>query len=419
MKKQSILMLFTILPYPIRANGVSIRYFPIIQYLSKNHEIDLIFVDGRPSSSRNVEELQKYCRKVTVLSDPTYFGYRYLDRLFTYSNYVLPWNPPLSSIAHKGWSITRGIKEATKNKRYTSLIWVGSYLLPNLISALPSISADKVFVDFVDSPSLWAKRNKRKIFTFDFLERYERWKIHKWEIKTIRKVTSTIYISSVDAQTVPTRFTPGKVRYVIPNGIHVESYSKKKISEISSPNIGFLGNMSYVPNVEAVLWMYKEVFIPMKKLRPDLTLLIIGRDPDPLIQELKNKPDVIVTGTVDDIWGYVNAVDVFVFPLWTGAGLKNKILEAMYASRPVVTTPIGNEGIEAISGKDLIICEKSEDFIKEVQLLLNSPDIRSRIGSSAHTFVEEKFSWKRILKTYEKLIVENIAPSEQNFTERT
>ena len=418
-QRRRILFAFKLVPFPLRAHGVSVRYLPIIQYLSQSHDIDLIVINGKEEELRHLDGLREYCRKISVVPDPRCDLHHLFTKCVTYAKFLLPWTPPISVVAHNGSNVTRGIVETVKKEHYDALICVGAYLLPNLISALPLMSVGNVFVDFIDSPYLWANRAKEITFRFGPLERYERWKTCQWEGKIIRKVNATIYISRIDAEAVPSGLAPLGKRHVVPNGVNIPSFSAMESIALPSPIIGFLGNMRYPPNVEAVLWMYKEVFIPMKKLRPDLTLLIIGRNPDPLIQELKNNPDVIVTGTVDDIWEYVHAVDVFVFPLWTGAGLKNKILEAMYASRPVVTTPIGNEGIEAISGKDLIICENSEDFIKEVQLLLNSPDIRSRMGSSAHTFVEEKFSWKRILKTYEKLIVENIAPSEQNFPELT
>src|SRR4029079_1233690 len=95
---------------------------------------------------------------------------------------------------------------------------------------------------------------------------------------------------------------------------------------------------------------------------PELSLYIIGSNPVDSVRALGKKPGVTVTGTVDDIWPYVNAIDLFVFPLWKGTGLKNKVLEAMYAKRPVVTTRIGNEGIDAVSGRDLVICDSAADF---------------------------------------------------------
>ena len=196
----------------------------------------------------------------------------------------------------------------------------------------------------------------------------------------IEKADGTIYISSVDAEAVPPRQAPMKKRHVVPNGINIPTVVSKEIVSLPSPNIGFLGNMGYLPNIEAVEWLYKEVFVPLRKIRPELTLIVIGRYPSRSILDLGKQPGVIVTGGVDDIWAYIHAIDVFLFPLLRGAGLKNKILEAMYAGCPVVTTKIGNEGIDADPGNEFVLARTPEDFQREALRLLDSPQERLRIG---------------------------------------
>jgi len=402
--KKSLLMGFTLLPYPLRAHGVSVRYLPIIEHLSKKYEIDLIIITGKEIERKNVKDLQKYCRRISIIPDTRCLEHGLITKLITYSKFVLPWNPPTTFISHNGQSVTREIRNATENQHHTAVIWVGCYLLPNFISALDSISTEKVLVDFIDSPSLWAKRQKEKIFNVDLLDKYESWKIKKWESKVIREVDSVIYISEVDANTIPSTLTPGKSRHVIPNGINIGAYSTEINPDIPSPNIGFLGSMSYGPNIEAVHWLYERVFLPLRRTMQNLSLIIIGRDPVESIQELGKNPGVRVTGTVDDIWPYVNSVNIFVFPIWTGAGMKNKILEAMYAGKPVLTTNVGNEGIDAIDGKELSICQTSEEFQSEVIRMMENPEQRRLKGYSAHKFVMEKYSWDNILSIYENLV---------------
>jgi glycosyltransferase involved in cell wall biosynthesis len=323
----------------------------------------------------------------------------------TYVNFLLPWTSPLFVVAHGGSVITRGIVEATKGERYDAFVWTGVDLLPHLMDALPSMSVGRVIVDFIDSPFLWAIRRKEHIFRIQSLERYERWKTSRWEGEIIRKVDGTIYISRVDADAVPSVHAPMGKRYVVPNGINVPSSTKTEPVSLPSPNIGFLGNMGYSPNIEAVEWLYNKVYGPLKIIFPDLTLVVIGRNPSPSIRELGDQPGVIVTGAVDDIWEYIHATDLFLFPLLRGAGLKNKILEVMYAGRPIVTTKIGNEGIDAVGGRDLILRETPDEFQREASRLLGSSQERARIGTSAKTFVKENFSWGGILRVYEDLVL--------------
>jgi glycosyltransferase involved in cell wall biosynthesis len=142
---------------------------------------------------------------------------------------------------------------------------------------------------------------------------------------------------------------------------------------------------------------------------PDLSLILIGRDPLEPVRRLRDHPGVTVTDTVENIWPYVNSVDLFLFPLWTGAGLKNKILESMYAGRPVITTPIGNEGINAVSGRDILVCHDPVGFQEEALRLLNSPEDRRRMGEQGRDFMLHRFSWPPILKAYEEIVTGSVS----------
>jgi glycosyltransferase involved in cell wall biosynthesis len=187
--------------------------------------------------------------------------------------------------------------------------------------------------------------------------------------------------------------------------VELGSYTAGKVDGIVSPSIGFLGNMGYPPNIEAAHWLYENVYLPIRRDFPGLSLIVIGKDPVDSVTKLGSEPGVVVTGTVKDIWPYVNSLDLFVFPLLRGAGLKNKILEAMGAGRPVVTTAIGNEGIDAVDGKDISIRDTPEEFRMEVIRLLRSAEARRAMEDSARRFVGDRFSWERILTQYEEIVV--------------
>ena len=378
--KKRILFGFKSVPFPLRADGVAVRYLPIIEYMAQRNEVDLLVISRVAEESQNLDGLRSYCRKIFVLQDPRRSHKNLLTKCQTYANFLLPWTPPLSVVAHGGAMVTRGIAEATRGEHYDAIVWVGSDLLPCLMVALPSMSVGRVFIDFIDSPTLWVSRSKEKIFRNKLMDRYERWKTCRWEGDVIRRAGGTIYISQVDAEAVPSGHAPMEKRHVVPNGINLPSGVNTERASLPSPNIGFLGNMGYPPNIEAVEWLYKEMFVPLRKSHPDLTLVVIGRYPSQSILDLGEKPGVIVTGAVDDVWPYINGIDVFLFPLLQGAGLKNKILEAMYGRRPVITTEIGNEGIDAVPGQEFVLCRTPEDFQREAIRLLNSPEERVRIG---------------------------------------
>ena len=409
-RRKRILFGFKSVPYPLRADGVAVRYLPILESMAQRHDIDLVVISGKKEELRNLDGLKPFCRKISVIPSPRQAHNSVLTKCMTYARFLSPFTPPLSFVAHDGSMVTRRILEATKGEHFDAVVWAGADLLPHLMGALPSMSVGKVFVDFIDSPTLWASRSKEKIFRAKLLNRYERWKTCRWEGDVIRKIDGTIYISRVDAEAVPSGNAPMEKRHVVPNGINIPSGGNTVRIPLPSPNIGFLGTMGYPPNIEAVEWLYKEVFIPLKKIRPGLTLVVIGRSPSRSILDLGEKPGVIVTGSVDDVWPYINGIDVFLFPLLQGAGIKNKILEAMYAGRPVVTTEIGIEGIDAIPGQEFVLCRAPEDFQRETIRLLDSPEERARMGIFGQALINKKFSWPPILSLYESLVL-GIVPS--------
>ena len=402
---KKIIIFFPKVPYPLREHGISVRYFPIIEHLSKSHTLDLVIFRARPDKKDSYEVLRRYCRNVSYVQNPKYQADGIFSKLKTYCRFAVPWSPPLSPVAHGAGKLQRVIAEQAGKDRYDVLLWVGAMFLPHLLSAMPLKNVGRYIVDFIDSPSLIKERWKNDLFRFESLERYELWKTIRWEGEVIRKMDETIYISAVDSRTVPENFTAGRRRNVVPNGVELASYTAGKVDGIVSPSIGFLGNMGYPPNIEAVHWLYEKVFLPIRRELPGLSLIVIGKDPVGSIKKLGAEPGVVVTGTVETIWPYINSVDVFVFPLLRGAGLKNKILEAMAAGRPVITTAIGNEGIDAADGKEIAIRDTPEEFRMEAIRLLRSADAQRAMGDSARRFVRERFSWERILTRYEEIVV--------------
>jgi polysaccharide biosynthesis protein PslH len=402
--KNNILMVFPYMPYPRHANGVAMRYLPLIRHLAGRHVLDLVVISDVDERSEDIRALRTICRKVAVVPNPKSKRVGGLTKTATRLAAMMPTTAPVSYYVYGGGSLPRSIAAATEGTQYRAVVWVTCQFTPYMFKALERVEAERVVIDFVDSPYLWAKRGSERRDGWDLLGRYERWKIGNWEAKLIRSASAAVYISRTDAETVRRDATPGIVRHVVPNGVSLESYTAVRGS-LPSPNIGFLGNMAYPPNIEAVHWLYEKVFLPIRTEVPGLSLIVIGKDPVGSVRELGTKPGVVVTGAVADIWPYVNSVDVFVFPLLIGAGLKNKILEAMGAGRPVITTVIGNEGIDAAPGREIAICETPEEFRNEAVRLLLSRELRSAMGDAAGRFVTDRFSWERILPQYEEIVL--------------
>jgi len=162
--------------------------------------------------------------------------------------------------------------------------------------------------------------------------------------------------------------------------------------------------MSYRPNVVGVLSLYHDVFLPLKQEHPGLRLKIIGREPAPEVAALAG-PDVDVTGTVAEIWPHVREVDVFVFPMTTGAGLQNKIIEAMYAGRPVITTTICQRSVGAEPGREIVVADGSAAMLASTRSLVSDRSRAAAIAEEGRRFVLRSFDVDDVIRRFERVLI--------------
>ncbi len=173
--------------------------------------------------------------------------------------------------------------------------------------------------------------------------------------------------------------------------------------EREEKNLLFLGAMDRGPNVEAVLYFWNEVLPLVRKEIPDVKFFIMGSRPLPEVRALAEKDEhTVVTGFVEDIEKYYKTATVFVAPLLTGGGIIVKILDALAAATPVVTTSIGNEGIGAAPEEHLLIGDTPESFAEQVVRLLQDEQMRKRIGAAGREFVAANYGQDALRKTLEE-----------------
>ena len=155
---------------------------------------------------------------------------------------------------------------------------------------------------------------------------------------------------------------------------------------------------------EALARLHKEIFSPLKREISGLRLAIIGRDPDSSILSL-GAPDVEITGTVPVIWPHIANVSVFVYPMTSGAGLQNKILEAMHAGKPVVTTEICAESIGAQEGREILIGRSDGELLSHTRNLLMNPEYAHDIGLQGKAYADRTFDMPKVVKLFEQFIL--------------
>jgi glycosyltransferase involved in cell wall biosynthesis len=242
------------------------------------------------------------------------------------------------------------------------------------------------------------------------------WKT-KWmmEKKALSKFPRVFTLSDEDREWGE-RLYPGVSFRVLryPGGLGFTGLPRKEVSG----RILFLGALNRPQNVESVRYLWEKVWPAVRERVPDAEFRVAGGGlPRDLEREMSEDPRVVLTGFVENIEQEYKSASVFVAPILTGGGVIVKILDALAAGVPVVTTNYGNEGIRAKEGEEVLVADNPEDFSRAVLLVLEDARFRTGIGDAGSRFVEKIFSANDFQRTIEQ-IYGKIVVQEKKHVER-
>jgi glycosyltransferase involved in cell wall biosynthesis len=180
---------------------------------------------------------------------------------------------------------------------------------------------------------------------------------------------------------------------VIENGVDAASFTPAKEPGSS---VVFVGTMDYFPNIEAAVSFARTVWPVLHRRFPHLTLAIVGANPVPEVRALSELEGVTVTGTVPDVRPYYRDAFAAVVPLRSGGGTRLKILEAMAAGVPVISSTLGAEGLAVSPDRDILIADPDhpEAWVRSVETLSDSPELRSRVIAAGRHLAVRRYDWE-------------------------
>jgi sugar transferase (PEP-CTERM/EpsH1 system associated) len=215
------------------------------------------------------------------------------------------------------------------------------------------------------------------------IARYERWVAQNFE--------ETWLISEADRKLLAAACPGANIR-VVPNGVDLALF--RPTGQVSVPNsLIFVGHMGVFHNIDAAIHLVTEVLPLVQAQIPDCKLKIVGAEPDPQVRRLGHDPSVTVTGFVPDLNKQLNQAAVFVAPLRFAAGIQNKVLEAMAAGTPVVTTSLINQGLGAQPDHELLLADDAASTAQQIVFVLQDREHREQIAQAGRQFVVQKYSW--------------------------
>jgi polysaccharide biosynthesis protein PslH len=240
--------------------------------------------------------------------------------------------------------------------------------------------------------------------------------VRRYEATIWRDFFRTVLIGERDAEEIRLacreRAMPEISNYVLaPHGVDTSRFRPRPDIDPDPATLVFSGVMRTNTNIHAITWFAKNCWPRIRAEIPGVGLLIVGRQPAPEVNHLADLDGAItVTGEVPDTAEYISRATVCINPMQIGAGMQNKLIEYMACGKAVVTTPVANEGINAVSGTHLLEAAGPEAFADAVVALLRNPEMRAALGKSAREYIQRNWTWEKLFSALESEMLATASP---------
>lgn len=373
-----LFVLLSRFPYPLE-KGDKLRAFHQLRILSQHHEVFLCALHENRLEQLWIEEVKKYCTEIETIrisragqlvnlglslvgSEPFQVGYFY------------------QSAAQK--CVVECIEKWKPDAIYCQLLRTAKYV--------ENIGIKPKIIDFQDA---FSKGIERRLETDSWylkpILRSELRRLNSYEQKVFSQFDHCTIISEQDREQLP--FEQKNEVIIVRNGVEMDDF--KPSAEAKTVDVLFAGNMGYPPNVDAAVFLEKEVMPLVRQYIPTAKLMLAGARPDQKVKELSSDLTE-VTGWVDDMRDCYAKAKVFVAPMMIGTGLQNKLLEAMAMQIPCITSQLANNALQAKPDAEILIARSAQEYAQHILELLKKKERSTSIASAGYELVAKKFSWE-------------------------
>lgn len=384
-----ILLISRCPPYPIHFGDRLIIWHLARELSQRNYQLDLFALAQFESDWNEIAEYEQFFDSIQLFEECQRSIGTYLERA------LIP-NKRFPQNADGAWQTTmwQAIEKQLATENYDLVHLFGGvqvYEFANLFKFIPTI------ITPYESFSLYLKRAiAQKGGIKNYLNRLVARHFESW---MYRPYARTIVLTEEDKQELLAIHAELAIE-VIPNGIDLDYFSPKKI-ERDSATLLFVGNYEYEPNLDAAKILAKQIFPTVQAQIADVRLQLVGNNPPAELLALQSE-NIEITGRVPDIRPYLERATVFVCPLRIGAGIKNKVLEALAMNIPTIATSISVEGIEAQDGKEILV-SNLETMAQKLIHLFQNPELQQKLSQNGRPLIEKKYSWRSVADRYETL----------------
>jgi hypothetical protein len=385
-----ILLLTPRFPYP-PDRGDRVHIYSLLRALSARHQVTLLsFADGEePAESR--ERVSRYCERVVTV------------RLSRARSWLQAWLGLFSSVPSQVafyWSgrMESEVRRAVAHGGFDVILVHAIRVAPPVLDLAHPLKilyqVDSVgrelglSVPFVP----WWKRPGVL---------WERWRVDRYLPGCSRRFAQTWAVSPVDGQDLVRLGCP-RVE-VVPLGVD-EGLLRLERRPAAEPRVMFLGNLSVPHNIDAAEFAAVEIWPAVRSRWPQARLILAGADPAAAVRRLADIAGVEVTGRVPDLTDLWRSAHVMLAPIRYSAGAQFKVIEAMAAGVPVVTTPPVAAAIGAVDPDQVLVAATADGLSAAVARTLEDAEAAARRAARAREHVLAAFTWDAQVRRMEELI---------------
>ncbi len=385
-----ILFLTARLPYPPN-RGDRLRAYHFLRVLSRQHRVSLLSFVSDAAEAGLLAGLRPFCEDVQLVHRAPWQSAVGVG--------LNVWRPtPLQSLYYRS-STMQGAVDRLLDRGGFDLVYVHLFRMAQYVSER---RAPFRVLDLTDVISGEIERSLpfRSPF-WRLVYRLELPRVRRYEREMAGRFDETWVISEAERAALAGEGGPGRVA-VVTNGVESERFRPQQ-QPAAAPVLAFVGHMGVLHNVDAAERLAQEVLPRVRAAVPEAQLRLIGAEPGPRVLALAGEPGVRVLGHVADLNAALGEAAVFVAPLRFAAGVQNKVLEAMAAGLPVVTTATVNEGLGATTNEHLLLAEDEAATATAVVGLLGDAAARARLGAAGRAYVRAHFRWEGVLERVEEI----------------
>jgi sugar transferase (PEP-CTERM/EpsH1 system associated) len=368
--------------------GDQLRAFQHIRLLAQRHAITLLSF-GAPEGDRQGEaELAAGCERIIVAQrDSLGLAWRALRAMFG----DLPLQVAAFDQVPRSARLGELLSTVQFDLAHVQLARLGPML--RRLQPLPCV------LDLVDALSVnMARRAELDRGPLRLVARMDARRLAQYERRICAQARSVAVCSAPDRQAIGADNI-----HLVRNGVDLERFPFVATAA-RGDDIVFIGNLGYFPNIDAASWFAEEVMPLINERLPMSRLKLVGARPAARLRRLAARlPQVDLIGQVPEVHSYLARAAVAVVPLRSGSGQQLKVLEAMAAGTPVVSTSLSAAGLDAVDGEHLLIADNAATMADAVLRLMSDPALCARLVRAARGLVERDHTWSRSAHDLERL----------------